>query len=69
MNWSPLLTFFSRSSNKFRHIEIQLRHKTSETGRFVPSVDTLPRLYDSEIVSDLIAKGILDIYTKEWTKY
>ncbi len=67
--WSPLLTFFSRSSDKFRHIEIQLCHITSNTGHLIPSVDTLPRLYDSEIVSDLIAKGILEICTNEWKLY
>ncbi len=69
IDWSPLLTFFSRSSDKFRHIELQLCHKTSETGHLIPSVDTIPRLYDSEIVSDLITKGILKICTKEWTVY
>ena len=68
-DWSPLLTFFSRSSDKFRHIELQLCHITSNTGHLIPSVDTLPRLYDSEIVSDLIAKGILEICSKEWKLY
>jgi len=68
-DWSSLLTFFSRSSDKFRHIQLQLCHITSETGPLIPSVDTLPRLYNSEIVKELMAKGILDICSEEWKLY
>ena len=64
-DWSPLLTFLSRSSDKFQHIEIHLLHYTES----IRSVDTIPQLYESEIISDLIAKGTLDIRMKKWTVY
>ena len=67
MDWSPLLTFFSRSWDKFQHIEIHLQSHLSwrNFSEFIPSVDTLPRLY----CSDLMAKGILDIRVTKWNVY
>ena len=62
VDWSPFFSLFS--SGKFRHIGLHFNLKFS-TGHAIASANTLPRLYRSEVISDMMAKGILDISTTE----
>jgi len=60
VDWYSLLSLFS--SSRSRHIGLRLSLNHIGYSRHVKaSGDTLPRLYRSEIVADMMAKGILEI--------
>ena len=65
VDWSPLLSLLS--SCRSRHIGLRLSLNIGYSRHVEASADTLPRLYRSEIVADMMAKGILDIRSENYS--
>ncbi len=65
VDWYPLLSFLS--SSRSRHIGLRLSLNMGYFRCVEASADTLPLLYRSQFVADMMAKGILDIRSEKYS--